>query len=96
MGLNPVTHSTLLSETRDTKRLSYLATFIEDILPHMAVETVTLCLISGEGEGEPVDRRRRRGPPRNKRRFGYRRGPPRNDEGGEPTKEVNTICRRIP
>lgn len=41
----------------------------------------------GEGEGEPVDRRRRRGPPRNKRRFGYRRGPPRNDEGGEPVKE---------
>ena len=44
----------------------------------------------GEGEGEPVDRRRRRGPPRNKRRYGYRRGPPRNDEGGEPVKEVST------
>ena len=55
-----------------------------------ANQTMFVPYLIGEGEGEPVDRRRRRGPPRNKRRYGYRRGPPRNDEGGEPVKEVST------
>lgn len=48
----------------------------------------------GEGESEQVDRRRRRGPPRNRRRWSYRRGPPRRseDEMGEPQKEVAIFC----
>lgn len=43
----------------------------------------------GEGESEQVDRRRRRGPPRTRRRWSYRRGPSRRseEEMGELPKE---------
>ena len=41
-----VTHCTLLTETRDTKRLRYQSIFTEDIPPHMVVKVELLCVLS--------------------------------------------------